>query len=57
MELNEINGFDDVYISGLSNCCEAPVYGDSDICSECGEHCEIIPEEEEGEENATDGTA
>ena len=24
-----------------SNCCGAPVYTDSDICTCCGEHCEI----------------
>jgi len=25
-----------------SNCCGAPVYTDSDICTCCGEHCEVI---------------
>lgn len=25
-----------------SNCCDAMVYDETDICSECGEHCEII---------------
>ena len=30
---------------GQSNCCDAPVYGvESDICSKCGEHCEVIKE-------------
>lgn len=24
-----------------SNCCSAPVYTDSDICTCCGEHCEM----------------
>lgn len=37
----EVNGFDDHYVSGESNCCGAPVYSDSDICTECGEHCEV----------------
>lgn len=23
----------------LSSCCGAPLYEDSDICTECGEHC------------------
>jgi hypothetical protein len=30
----------------ISNCCSAPVYEDTDICSECGEHCERIVEDE-----------
>lgn len=25
-----------------SACCGASVYTDSDICSECGEHCEVL---------------
>lgn len=25
-----------------SNCCEANVEDDSDICSKCGEHCALI---------------
>ena len=29
----------------LSNCCGAPMYSDTDLCSECGEHCS--PEESE----------
>ena len=48
----DVNGFDDIYMSGTSNCCGAPVYGDTDICSECHEHCEI--EEEETENNKTE---
>ena len=32
---------------GQSNCCDKPVYGpESDICSKCGEHCEVILLEE-----------
>jgi hypothetical protein len=31
---------------GVSNCCGAPVYTDLDICSDCKEHCEELPEEE-----------
>ena len=37
----DVNGFDDLYVSGQSNCCGAPVYGDTDICTCCGEHCEV----------------
>ena len=29
----------------LSNCCCAPIYEDSDICSECKEHCATMEEE------------
>ena len=29
----------------ISNCCSAPVYEETDICSECKEHCEVIEEE------------
>ena len=47
----EVNGFDDLYSSGTSNCCGAPVYSDTDICTECGEHCETEKEEEQEEEN------
>jgi len=32
---------DDLFLAGRSNCCDAPVYGESDICSKCGEHCEV----------------
>ena len=31
---------------GYSNCCFAPVYGESDICSKCGEHCMVLSESE-----------
>ena len=30
-----------------SECCGAKVYDDTDICSECLEHCDIWNEEEE----------
>jgi len=30
--------------NATSNCCGAPVYDDSDICSDCGEHCGLITE-------------
>ena len=26
----------------VSNCCSEPVWEETDICSKCGEHCEII---------------
>ena len=28
-------------IKELSNCCLAPLVDETDICSECGDHCEI----------------
>ena len=32
-----------VYIQeGVSNCCGAPVYDDSDICTACKEHCGVM---------------
>jgi len=30
------------HLAGYSNCCDAPVYGEGDICSKCGEHCEVL---------------
>jgi DnaJ-class molecular chaperone len=42
MTTQEINGFDDLGSHGESNCCGAPVYDDTDICSECKEHCSVI---------------
>ena len=26
----------------VSNCCSAPIYEDTDICSDCKEHCDSI---------------
>lgn len=31
----------------LSNCCQAMVYDDTDICSECLEHCDVDEDEDE----------
>ena len=31
----------------LSNCCGADIYEDSDICTECNEHCVTMDEEKE----------
>ncbi len=31
--------------SDLSNCCEAIIYENSDVCSDCKEHCVTISEE------------
>jgi len=28
--------------SGHSNCCDAPIYEDMGICTDCKEHCEEI---------------
>ena len=33
-----------IYASNTSDCCGAPVYDDSDICSDCKEHCTVIAE-------------
>lgn len=30
----------------LSNCCGAKAYGETDICSDCKEHCELETMEE-----------
>lgn len=45
LNMNDIHSNDKSF-SGYSNCCNAPVYGESDICSSCKEHCEVIPAEE-----------
>lgn len=29
----------------VSNCCSAPVYEETDICSACGEHCDLVETE------------
>ena len=31
---------------GVSHCCDAPACSDYGLCSECGEHCEVITHEE-----------
>jgi hypothetical protein len=31
----------------MSECCDARVYDDTDICTECLEHCDTWNEEEE----------
>ena len=33
-----------IYEEGLSNCCGAGVYANTDICSDCKDHCEIEEE-------------
>lgn len=30
---------------GFSNCCNALVYGETDICSQCHEYCEVIKDD------------
>ena len=32
-----------------SNCCDATIYAESDICTQCGEHCDVIDVEAEEE--------
>jgi hypothetical protein len=34
----------DVYLEGISDCCSAKVYVTGQ-CADCGEHCDVIPEE------------
>ena len=29
----------------VSNCCSAPAYPETDICSHCKEHCEVVKTE------------
>jgi len=38
-----------ILYEGESNCCTAPVYENTDICSKCKEHCEVINQEEKNE--------
>lgn len=46
-----IEDFDDLYIGGTSNCCDAGVYDDTDICMACKEHCEVKYYNDEDDEN------
>lgn len=32
---------------GQSNCCDAPVYAEIKICSDCKEHCDIVNPDDE----------
>lgn len=41
MSFDPLDAFED----GISDCCGVRVYL-GDICSECGEHCDIIHEED-----------
>ena len=34
---------------GESNCCGASVWENQDICNACGEHCEVIHEDDDSE--------
>lgn len=43
MENNERPAIDIVMVS---DCCYAPVYIDHEICSRCGEHCGMEPDED-----------
>ena len=35
----------------LSDCCGAPIYEDTDICTECKDHCGIMEDEDLMEDN------
>lgn len=34
-----------IYSTDCSNCCDALIYENTDICSRCLEHCDVIGEE------------
>jgi len=38
----------------ISDCCSAMIYSDSDICSDCKEHCGIQGEDEETPEQTNE---
>jgi hypothetical protein len=38
--MNEENSY-----AGKSNCCDVAVYGETDICPKCKEHCEVVKDE------------
>lgn len=44
---NQLNKYLDGDDSQNSNCCNAAILEDSDICSECNEHCVTIAEDYE----------
>ena len=48
-----MNNFDD--FEPLSNCCTALTDEDTLICGECGEHCELLGEEEQCDGTETSG--
>lgn len=39
------------YVLSVSNCCNAPVIENSDMCSKCLEHCEVTPYVKELDKN------
>ena len=43
--------FEKEVLSGYSNCCNAPVYGEGDVCSKCKEHCEVEAPEKKDKKN------
>ena len=60
-ELKEFQWLADKYqkyvtdmLDGESHCCGASACSDMEICSECGEHCTIITEEDEIENQKPD---
>ncbi len=46
LDMNEMGG-EDKSFSGYSDCCGAPVYGETDVCPKCHEHTTVIPQQEE----------
>jgi hypothetical protein len=46
LDMNEMGG-EDKSFSGYSDCCGAPVYGETDVCPKCKEHTTVIPQQEE----------
>ena len=49
------NPVDDGYgYDMVSNCCGAIIYDDTDICSECKEHCEPFKDEDNESKHTPD---
>lgn len=44
---------DEVIYEGVSNCCDAKMYANTDICSECKEHCITQERQDEIQEETT----
>lgn len=44
--MNDNNEMPAIDTEMVSDCCYAPVYTDYEMCSRCGEHCGMVPDEE-----------
>lgn len=37
----------DLYESGvMSDCCSGRIYSESDMCAQCGEHCDAVKDDD-----------